>query len=283
MIDNKELKRLLICPYCQKGIIEQLNYFQCFSCRRKFFKKDYIDFIGEIKKTKENEKDLDVFLNFPELFKRKYEGARKLVANFGNSYIRNAYIILIKNSKLDFNDKVILEIGGGLGELAEQIKKMFPKTKYVFTDYVKNNIVEAIKSGKLEKIDPAITADIYKLPIKDESIDIIILSEILEHLDKLPLAMREIKRVLKTGGIILASVPNSVMYFYPLPFLQQILNPKKLMKRLKREENDNDGGFYHRPFLPRQFRNLFKKDGYNVLKHNSMGLFFFHFPFNRLV
>ena len=48
MIDNKELKRLLICPYCQKGIIEQLNYFQCFSCRRKFFKKDYDSFCGDI-------------------------------------------------------------------------------------------------------------------------------------------------------------------------------------------------------------------------------------------
>lgn len=128
-----------------------------------------------------------------------------------------------------------------------------------------------------------ITADIYKLPIEDESIDIIILSEILEHLDKLPLAMKEIKRVLKRGGIILASVPSSVMYFYPAPFLQQVLNPRKLLKKLRREENDNDGGFYHRPFSPGQFRNLFKKDGYKVLKHNSMGLFFFHFPFNRLV
>lgn len=127
MIDNKELKRLLICPYCQKGVIEQLNYFQCFSCQIKFLKKDYIDFVGEIQKTKENEKDLDVFLNFPELFERKYEGARKLVANFGNSYIRNAYIILVKSSKLDFNDKVILEIGGDSENWQNRLKRCSPK------------------------------------------------------------------------------------------------------------------------------------------------------------
>ena len=280
---DEKLKSLFICPDCRGKLNEKFDYFECEKCQKKIKKNNYIDFVGKVKIKLENKKNLEGFLTMSESAKKKYEGARELVANFGDNYIKDAYLILIKKSKLDFNNKVILEIGGGLGELAKQIKDIFPDSKYIFSDYIKNNIVSAINSKKLEKINIVITADIYNLPLKDKSVDVVILSEILEHLDKLSLAMKEIKRVLKKDGLVLASVPNSVMYFYPFPFLQQILNPKKLLKRLEREKNDNDGGFYHRPFLPGQFRNLFKKEGYNVLKHNSMGLFFFHFPFNRVV
>ncbi|MDP2922655.1 MAG: methyltransferase domain-containing protein [Candidatus Omnitrophota bacterium] len=49
-------------------------------------------------------------------------------------------------------------------------------------------------------------ADIFRLPFKDESIDILICAEVLEHLDDIR-AMKEIKRVLKKESFVLITMP----------------------------------------------------------------------------
>ena len=48
----------------------------------------------------------------------------------------------------------------------------------------------------------------YSLPIPSNSLDLVICSEVLEHLDEYHLALDEIYRVLKPGGKFLASVPS---------------------------------------------------------------------------
>lgn len=54
--------------------------------------------------------------------------------------------------------------------------------------------------------------DIYNLPYQDGTFDKIILSEVLEHLPDDIKALKEVKRVLKVGGILFITVPN---YNYP--------------------------------------------------------------------
>ncbi|MDA7796598.1 class I SAM-dependent methyltransferase [Gammaproteobacteria bacterium] len=49
---------------------------------------------------------------------------------------------------------------------------------------------------------------VYELPFADNSFDLIFCSEVLEHLDDYHLALKEIHRVLKTGGKFLPSVPS---------------------------------------------------------------------------
>lgn len=52
------------------------------------------------------------------------------------------------------------------------------------------------------------SGDIFKLPFADNSVDIIISSEVVEHLpDPMP-AIREIARVLKPGGYAMVTTPN---------------------------------------------------------------------------
>ena len=53
-----------------------------------------------------------------------------------------------------------------------------------------------------------IIADVCRLPFKDESIDEIICSEVLEHVADLVKAMEEIHRVLKPGGKVMIKVPH---------------------------------------------------------------------------
>lgn len=51
-----------------------------------------------------------------------------------------------------------------------------------------------------------------RMPLEDRSVDVIVSFETLEHHDKHEEMMREIKRVLKPGGLMLLSTPNKLYY-----------------------------------------------------------------------
>lgn len=54
----------------------------------------------------------------------------------------------------------------------------------------------------------AVRGDAYRLPFADDSFDRVIAAEILEHLPEDSLAMTELFRVLKPGGLIAVTVPR---------------------------------------------------------------------------
>jgi ubiquinone/menaquinone biosynthesis C-methylase UbiE len=61
--------------------------------------------------------------------------------------------------------------------------------------------------------------NIYALPFPDNSFDGVILSEILEHVDDDVAGLREVRRVLKPGGVAAITVPNA-----HYPFLWDPIN-----------------------------------------------------------
>lgn len=64
------------------------------------------------------------------------------------------------------------------------------------------------RSGR--KID--VVADAHHLPIKEESVNAVICTEVLEHLEKPGKALDEVKRVLVEDGVLILSTP----FLYPL-------------------------------------------------------------------
>ncbi len=52
-----------------------------------------------------------------------------------------------------------------------------------------------------------ITADLLSLPFGEESIDNVLLTEVLEHCEDPPRAAREVYRVMKPGGMLLVTSP----------------------------------------------------------------------------
>jgi ubiquinone/menaquinone biosynthesis C-methylase UbiE len=53
-----------------------------------------------------------------------------------------------------------------------------------------------------------LTADLFRLPLADASLDILLCCEIVEHLLDLPTAFPEMARILKPGGYAFITTPN---------------------------------------------------------------------------
>ena len=58
-----------------------------------------------------------------------------------------------------------------------------------------------------------ITADVCKLPLNDNQFDVVLASSLLEYVDPLERALAEIRRVMRTDGLFICSVPNPRSYY----------------------------------------------------------------------
>jgi len=106
-------------------------------------------------------------------------------------------------SDLHKNDKVILDFGCGNG-YHHNFEKSYKYKKYIFAD--KNlNTLEYLKNIYGEENVLFITTN--KINLRDQSVDIIILSHILEHLPNLETYIKEFNRILKPNGTLLVTAP----------------------------------------------------------------------------
>lgn len=94
----------------------------------------------------------------------------------------------------------ILDIGVGLGRLLSKIDKDVRK-------YGVDISLSYLKEAKKKGIE-VIKSKIEELPYLDDTFDVIITTDVLEHVFDLNLCVRQIKRVLKPGGLVLVRVPN---------------------------------------------------------------------------
>ncbi len=95
----------------------------------------------------------------------------------------------------------VLEVGCGAGELAHLL---FPDgdEQYVGVDISSEQIERARNSNPSFEFR---TASAYELPFADESFDLVVACEVLEHLERPDVALAEIERV--GSGHVLVSVP----------------------------------------------------------------------------
>jgi len=136
--------------------------------------------------------------------------------------------------KHELNQKgIMLDVGCGEGRHIFGIMQDYPLMKCIGLDMDKESLEKAEEGYEYFKsISEAgarfLKGSAYILPFPDESIDLIVCSEVLEHLHEYNDAVKEIHRVLKPGGKFYASVPASW--------------PEKICWKLSKDYQNQPGG-----------------------------------------
>jgi len=103
---------------------------------------------------------------------------------------------------------VVLDVGCGLGDTLAGITG---DHSLLGIDYAMSNVMATRRRLGSRAVVIRTSAD--RLPFSDASVDACLCIEVLEHLPDDAAAVREIARVLKPGGILVASVPSA--YYWP--------------------------------------------------------------------
>lgn len=113
----------------------------------------------------------------------------------------------------------ILDLCTGTGDLVGILKEKHPKAKIIGVDFSPQMLDIARK--KHPDIN-FIEADCTHLPLEDESFDLCTISFGLRNIEDMELALKEIYRVLKKGGIFInldLGKPNKFFNFFLKPYM----------------------------------------------------------------
>lgn len=151
----------------------------------------------------------------------------------------------------------ILDVGCASGWFLFQLSKRFKKASCVGIDIYK----DAIEYGKKKysKIKFRV-ADAHKIPYKANTFDLVICTEVLEHIDHPETVLKEIKRVLKKNGIAVIELDSGSALFSISWFLWRI----------------GKGGVWKdahlHSFNPDKLEKLIKKAGFKILRSQKFNL-----------
>ncbi len=113
---------------------------------------------------------------------------RKLIVHFSQSLVRQG--------------STILEIGCGGGRLSRELQQL--GYRVVSTDFEPSAVQYTREMGINECF---VSNGGEGIPIADESIDLVVMTDVLEHIQNDELTMNECRRILKKEGYMLITVP----------------------------------------------------------------------------
>ena len=116
-------------------------------------------------------------------------------------------------------NKKVLDLGGRDGTLT---KHFIEKNHVTLADIDENALEYAKRNFKVETMKVDLN---QSLPFKDNSFDVVVMAEVLEHLAYPNITLGEIKRVLKTNGEFIGNLPLA----YHLKDRWQIIRGRKLL------------------------------------------------------
>lgn len=122
----------------------------------------------------------------------------------------NKKIATFKHLVDDGSFKKILDVGCAAGTLTNKISKLFPQSVVVGVDVY----AEAINYGR--KRYPYINfvkADTNKLPFKNNSFDLTVCYETIEHVNNPDKVLKELKRVTKKDGLAIIAMDSGSLLF----------------------------------------------------------------------
>lgn len=151
----------------------------------------------------------------PELedFGHKYteDGQGFIGSKLIDGYFRSLEkIVLPEIKKMKKKNLKAIELGCGEGYSTQKLRTMLPDRIELHASEFVGELVP--KAKKLNPGVKVIQESVYELTHNDEKYDMIFLLEVLEHLDYPDKALKEIRRVLKPGGVLIIGVPREPLW-----------------------------------------------------------------------
>lgn len=119
------------------------------------------------------------------------------------SVARYKNVISLVENNVDIKGKSVLDVGCGDGVLSYLMSQKGLEASGVDSS---REAIDFAKQKTKNAIDFRV-GDVYSLPWGDDSFDIVVSSDVIEHLDDVGKYISEIKRVLKKGGVCVLSTP----------------------------------------------------------------------------
>jgi len=136
--------------------------------------------------------------------------------------------------KLDDSDLLFCDLGFGPGVVTQFILQERPNWKGCGVDISQACVHYAEKLMKLKGLDARVqltTGDVRQLPYTDNTFDLILAMEVLEHISDPLAGLQETVRVLKPGGYAITSIPVQL----PIPMhLYVPKNPREVLNLYER-------------------------------------------------
>ena len=104
------------------------------------------------------------------------------------------------------DNAVIMEIGCSSGFLIQDLVKFFPQAVIIGADVVKAPLYQLAR--KFPGI-PLLRFDLLRCPLPDQSVDVLIMLNVLEHIEDDLGALQKAFNLLNPGGILIIEVPAS--------------------------------------------------------------------------
>jgi 2-polyprenyl-3-methyl-5-hydroxy-6-metoxy-1,4-benzoquinol methylase len=146
----------------------------------------------------------------------------------------------------------LLDVGCGSGATSAMIKQ-----QGICSEAVGIELFEDAATVARTRLDRVITGDIstMDLPFEDHSFDVILCLDVLEHTVDPWSVLRKLRRLIKPGGVLIASIPN-------IAFAPVIL--KILCNRFAYEDSGVLDRTHLRFFTLHTIRELFEQSGYTI-------------------
>lgn len=131
-----------------------------------------------------------------------------------NRVIRRREIVLDLLREFIKPDDRVLNLGCGVGAYSHYIAQRFNRTEALSLDVN----LKSLKAGKEHNyITAPINADALHLPLGEQAFEIVLMTEVIEHLKEQSQLLSEVRRVTRNGGyLVLTTSPIKSDMFYNL-------------------------------------------------------------------
>lgn len=145
---------------------------------------------------------------------------------------------------------VILDVGCSSGYVLREIRRVLPKALLIGSDYILPPLLQLAE--RMREL-PILQFDLRRCPLPDNCVDAVTALNVLEHIDQDEVALGQLYRILRPGGVAHIEVPAG-------PGLFDIYDEQLL---------------HHRRYRLRDLSAKARGAGFDIVKSTHLGVFIF--------